>query len=109
MVAVLIALAASVGYGAGDFYAGVLARRLPTVLIAIWSQVVGLLALGAAAGLSGQPFALDGFIWGLGGGVASALALLFFYRALKTGPASVGRAGFGRRRADPRRRLGRTR
>lgn len=89
MTAVVLALTASLGYGASDFYAGVLARRLPTVLIALWSQVLGLLALGAAAALSGQAFSLDGFVWGLGAGVFGAVALLVFYRALQIGPASV--------------------
>lgn len=85
----LLAIAASVGYGVSDFYAGVLARRVPIVLIALWSQVIGLLALGAAAMISGQRFALDGFAWGVGGGVVAAVALLLFYRALEIGPASV--------------------
>jgi drug/metabolite transporter (DMT)-like permease len=86
---ILLALAASVGYGVSDFYAGVLARRMPTVLVALWSQVVGVVALGAAAALSGQAFAPAGFAWGIGGGVVGALALLLFYRALEIGPASV--------------------
>ncbi len=89
MLAVALALAASAAYGASDFYAGVLARRLPTVLIALWSQVLGLLGLGAAVALSGQRFDADGFAWGLGAGVVGAIALLAFYRALEIGPASV--------------------
>ena len=78
MTAALLAISASVGYGVSDFYAGVLARRLPTVLIALWSQVVGLVALGVAAAVSGQAFALEGFAWGVGGGVVAAVALLLF-------------------------------
>ncbi len=89
MGTILLALAASVGYGVSDFYAGVLARRMPTVLVALWSQVVGLVALGAAAAVSGQAFAPAGFAWGIGGGVVGAVALLLFYRALEIGPASV--------------------
>jgi drug/metabolite transporter (DMT)-like permease len=89
VLAVALALAASAAYGASDFYAGVLARRLPTVLIALWSQVLGLLGLGAAVALSGQRFDADGFAWGLGAGVVGAIALLAFYRALEIGPASV--------------------
>ena len=89
MSAALLAIGASVGYGVSDFYAGVLARRLPIVLIAGWSQVVGTVALGAAAVVSGQAFALEGFTWGVGGGVVGAVALLLFYRALEIGPASV--------------------
>jgi drug/metabolite transporter (DMT)-like permease len=89
VLAVALALAASLAYGASDFYAGVLARRLPTVLIAMWSQVLGLLTLGAAAALSGQPFDGDGFAWGLAAGVVGAVGLLAFYRALEIGPASV--------------------
>jgi drug/metabolite transporter (DMT)-like permease len=89
VTAALLAIGASVGYGVSDFYAGVLARRLPTVLIALWSQVVGLVALGIAAMVSGQTFATEGFAWGVGGGVVAAIALLLFYRALEIGPASV--------------------
>lgn len=85
----LLAIGASVAYGLSDFYAGVLARRMPTVLIALWSQVVGLITLGIAAWLSDQRFDVDGFAWGLGGGVVAAAGLLVFYRALAIGPASV--------------------
>jgi len=87
--AVVLALVASVAYGVSDFYAAVLARRLPTVLIALWSQVLGLLALAAITSLAGQPFVASGFAWGVGGGVVGAAALLVIYRALATGPASV--------------------
>lgn len=89
MSAAVLALVASAAYGASDFFAGVLARRLPTVLIALWSQVLGLLVLGTLTALSGQAFAARGFAWGLGAGVIGAVALLVFYRALATGPASV--------------------
>jgi drug/metabolite transporter (DMT)-like permease len=85
----LLAIGTSVAYGLSDFAAGVLARRMPTVLIALWSQVIGLVALGAAAWLSGQRFALEGFAWGVAGGVVAAVGLLLFYRALQIGPASV--------------------
>jgi len=85
----VLALAASLGYGLSDFTAGVLARRLPPVLIAYWSQVLGTLAFVAAAAGSGQRLELDGAAWGLGAGVVAAVALLLFYRALARGKASV--------------------
>jgi len=89
VLATLLAIAASIGYGISDFYVGLLARRLPTVLIALWSQVLGLAALGLAAVLSGQALAPAGLAWGAGGGVVGAVALLLFYRALEVGPTSV--------------------
>ena len=89
MTAAVLALAASVGYGASDFLAGLLVRRMASVLVAMWSQVLGTAAFVAAALASGQEATLGGMLLGLAAGAVGAAALLLFYRALELGPTSV--------------------
>lgn len=88
-MAIALSLAASVGYGVSDFIAGGMARRVPAVLLALWSQVasgVVLLVLVLALGQLPGAAALG---WGVAVGVVGALGTLVFYRALATGPTSI--------------------
>jgi drug/metabolite transporter (DMT)-like permease len=87
--AAALALAASLGYGASDYLAGRLVRRIASVLVAMWSQVAGTAALVTAAIVSGQGATLGGILLGLAAGAVGAGALLAFYRALELGPISV--------------------
>jgi drug/metabolite transporter (DMT)-like permease len=84
-----LALVASLGYGASDYLAGVLVRRIASVLVAMWSQVAGTAAFVAAAVASGQGATVEGVLFGLAAGGVGAGALLAFYRALELGPISV--------------------
>jgi len=87
--AAVLALGASVGYGASDYLAGLLVRRIAPVLVAMWSQVLGTAAFVAAALASGQGLPAGGALLGLAAGAVAAAALLLFYRALELGPTSV--------------------
>jgi hypothetical protein len=64
VTAAVLALEASVGYGPGLFLAGLLVRRMASVLVAMWSQVLGTAAFVAAAVASGQEATLDGMLGG---------------------------------------------
>ena len=88
-MAVLLALATSVVYGAADFLGGLAARRAHALVVVAVSQLAGLalvLALAAPAGGSAGPADLA---WGACAGAAGALALTLFYRALAEGAMSV--------------------
>jgi drug/metabolite transporter (DMT)-like permease len=89
VTAVLLALAASLSWGAADFGGGMLTRRLPAVAVAVVSQAAGFAALLVVAAAGGE--GLDGHglalvaLAGLGGGAG----LVAFYRALAVGTVSI--------------------
>jgi uncharacterized membrane protein len=88
-VAVLLALSSALVYGTADFCGGLAARRAGALAVVALVQVAGLLALLAVIPLlGGAPTAPD-LLWGAAGGVASAIGLAVFYRALADGVMSV--------------------
>ena len=90
MLAVGLALTASACWGIADFTAGLLSRRLSALLILLGQQAFGVIVVGAvlvatAEGPpSGRAVALS-----LLAGLAGAVALGCFYRALAVGTMSV--------------------
>ena len=86
---VALSVACAVFYGAADFCGGLATRRMPTFVVVVWSQAVGLLVLLAALPLvGGVPRASD-LAWGLACGVAGAIAVATLYRALAVGTMGV--------------------
>jgi uncharacterized membrane protein len=78
-------------FGVGDFMGGMAARRVRAVVVAAWSQLVGLtvimvLVLVVLAGA--HPSGAD-MAWGAAGGLVGAMGLLLLYTALSKGPMSV--------------------
>lgn len=87
---VVLALVASVLWGAADFGGGVLSRRQPVFLVMLVSQALGLAALLLVAGLSGAYDDPGNYLpWGVAAGVAGWLGFLAFYRALAIGPMGL--------------------
>jgi uncharacterized membrane protein len=87
--AVLLALASSLAWGTADFAGGMASRRLPSVTVALVSQLAGFVALLVAlvvrcGGLDWGSFSL-GLLAGAGGG----LGLAAFYQALAHGTMSI--------------------
>lgn len=88
-VAVTLALACSIAYGAADFFGGVAARGahvLRVVVIAAPASFLVELLLWPLVGASFPPGAVT---WGAASGVASAAAFALLYRTLAIGPMSV--------------------
>src|SRR3954447_8363690 len=87
-LALVLALASSVVWGAADFSGGLLTRRLPAFAVTVVSQAAGfavlLIALAIRGDLGARGFAL-GVLAGVGGGAGLAA----FYRALSLGTMSV--------------------
>ena len=88
-LAVLLALASSVAWGAADFGGGLVSRRLPTIAVTVVSQSAGfvalLVALAVHAGsIDGRSLAL-----GLAAGAGGGAGLAAFYRALALGTMSI--------------------
>jgi len=89
MAALLATLSAAV-FGVGDFMGGMAARRVRALVVAAWSQLVGLAVLVALVLVlpESSPTRAD-FLWGTAGGLVGAMGLLLLYTALSRGPMSV--------------------
>ncbi len=88
-MAVVLALASAVVYGAADFCGGLAARRATAFAVVALAQLAGLLAVGALLPwLGGDPTGAD-LAWGAAAGLAGASGLVLFYRALAEGVMSV--------------------
>ncbi len=90
MLAIALALGASLCWGSGDFLGGLTARRTSLWTVIIGSQAVGLAAAAAVTLATGHPWPGLGVVWPvLLGGVASVVAISSFYRALAIGTMSI--------------------
>ena len=84
-----LAVVASVAYGLSDVISGSAVRRHSTASVALWSQVTGLVLLGAGVLAVRPALTWPASGWGLAAGAVAAVALLFFYTALQRGRTSV--------------------
>jgi drug/metabolite transporter (DMT)-like permease len=90
VIAVALALGASLCWGVGDFLGGVSSRRLPTFTVLVLSQVAGLAAVGVlvAAAADGPPGATAlGFA--AGAGVGGLVGLAALYRGMAVGAIAI--------------------
>jgi drug/metabolite transporter (DMT)-like permease len=88
-VPAVLALLASIVWGVADFLGGSYSRRLPTPFVMLWSQAVGLVAVGVVLAL-GQWRAPGAYLWwGVGASLFGTLAGALFYRALALGTMSI--------------------
>jgi drug/metabolite transporter (DMT)-like permease len=88
-VAVVLALASAVVYGAADFLGGLSSRRASVFGVVAVSQLVGLLALLVLLPWLGGPVGPSDLAWGAAAGVAGATGLVLFFRTLARGIMSV--------------------
>jgi drug/metabolite transporter (DMT)-like permease len=104
MTGAVLAVLASLCYGSSDIVAGVAARRVTPIAVALWGHGIGTaVVVAATVVVAGRP------TWGafgpgvLAGGVAG-LGLLLYYGALRRGQVSVVTplAGHWRRRTGAR-------
>jgi drug/metabolite transporter (DMT)-like permease len=89
LAAALLALGASLAWGFGDFFGGVKARALPTVLVIAASQPFGLAALGIGVAVRGTGIPGDEVAWSALAAVIATTGLFAFYRGLAVGAMSV--------------------
>jgi drug/metabolite transporter (DMT)-like permease len=90
LIAVALALTASLVWGIADFGGGIGARRVHVVWALVVSQIAGLTLMGVLA-LATLPHPPSGreLAWGVFGGFAGALGLGAFYRALAVGTMGI--------------------
>ena len=70
MTAILLALGSSVGYGVSDFLASRVARRVPPVLLVLYSQALQSVVLLVVVVAVRQPYSGGGLGWGAVAGAA---------------------------------------
>mgnify|MGYP006360708313 CR=1 FL=1 len=86
---ILLALLAATSYGAGDFFGGLASRHAPVVRVTLLAQAVGALLLVVLVPLVGGTPSGGDVALGAAAGIAGALALLVFYKAMGSGAMSV--------------------
>jgi drug/metabolite transporter (DMT)-like permease len=89
MTALLLALASSTSYGASDFLAARVAKRLAPVLLVLYSQAAQGFVLLVIVLAVRQPVSTAGLAWGAVAGALIAIGLAAYYQALATGPTAV--------------------
>jgi drug/metabolite transporter (DMT)-like permease len=88
-LAVVLALASAVVYGASDFLGGLASRRASVFAVVALSQAVGLVALLLLLPWLGGPVTGTDVAWGAAAGLAGATGLMVFFRTLAGGVMSV--------------------
>lgn len=88
-MAIALALAAAIVYGASDFLGGLASRRTSTISAVVWSQAVGLVLLAGVLPLFGGHAVAGDILWGAICGVAGAIAIVSLYRGLAIGTMSI--------------------
>ena len=89
MTAILLALGSSVGYGVSDFLASRVARRVPPVLLVLYSQALQSVVLLVVVVAVHQPYSAGALAWGTASGVIGAAGLVAYYQALATGQTAI--------------------
>lgn len=89
MFAVILALAASLSYGACDFLAGSQARRTSLWTVLIFSQLAGLSLLALVVLARGHALPVEVLLPALGAGVFTAAASAAGFQALAVGVMSI--------------------
>jgi drug/metabolite transporter (DMT)-like permease len=90
VIAILLALGASVCWGVGDFLGGVSARRLRVLGVLAISQAAGFVAVGLVALVAGDEFlGTAATLAAVGAGVSSVVGLGSLYRGMAVGAIGV--------------------
>ena len=90
MLAIALALGASVCWGSGDFFGGLATRRATLWAVVVGSQAAGLAGAVVVVLVSGHGWPGLGALWPvLLGGIAGSVAIATFYKALAIGTMSI--------------------
>jgi drug/metabolite transporter (DMT)-like permease len=90
MIAIALALGASLAWGASDFLAGIKSRELAIIWVLLVSQATGLVLVTVTAAVSGEPLpGLHAVAWAAAAGVAELIGFAAFYRALAVGAMAI--------------------
>jgi drug/metabolite transporter (DMT)-like permease len=90
MIALSLALTASLGWGLADFLGGLKSRRLPAITVLIFSNLFGLGVIGAIVWLrEAAPPPPAAVLWATSAGVAAIAAMFLLYQGLARGKMAI--------------------
>ena len=89
MVAMLLALASSLGYGGADFAGGLASRDAHVFRVVAAAAPAGLVVNLLLLPVLGADWSASAVAWGAGFGLASAVAFTLLYQTLALGPMSI--------------------
>lgn len=89
MLSALLALVGAVVYGSADFFGGLAARRLRSIVVTATSAVGGFTALMLALPILGGVWHPVDVMWGALAGIFGVIALALLYACLAIGPMSI--------------------
>lgn len=81
----LLILLTALGFGAGDFFGGMAARKVSATTISLWSQLVAATFAGVLAVLFGGAPSVSGLLWGFGAGLMVGFGIVRYYHGLTRG------------------------
>ena len=85
-VEILLAAAAALVYGVGDYCGGRASRKIDSLVVTCAGQVFSLMLLGIFLIVLGDPTpGLHDWLWGAAGGIGGFVGLTLFYYALANG------------------------
>ena len=89
-VEILLAAAAALVYGVGDYCGGRASRKIDSLVVTCAGQVFSLMLLGIFLIVLGDPTpGLHDWLWGAAGGIGGFVGLTLFYYALANGSMTV--------------------
>ena len=89
-VEILLAAAAALVYGVGDYCGGRASRKIDSLVVTCTGQVFSLMLLGIFLVVLGDPTpGLHDWLWGAAGGIGGFVGLTLFYFALANGSMTV--------------------
>jgi len=89
-VEILLAAAAALVYGVGDYCGGRATRKIDSLVVTCAGQIFSLMLLGIFLVILGDPTpGLRDWLWGAAGGLGGFVGLTFFYYALAKGSMTV--------------------
>lgn len=88
-MALLYGLITAFAFGAGDYMAGQVTKRVPTLLVVLYAQAFGAVVMLPVALASGHTLSIYAVIWGLLGGLSLGLGFLLYFHALSLGKMGV--------------------
>ena len=89
MVAAALALVGALVYGAADFFGGLAAKRLRSLVVTAVAALAGLAALVIAQPAIGGVWATKDIAWGIVAGLFGVIAVALLYACLAIGPMSI--------------------
>ncbi len=89
MLSAALSLVGAIIYGSADFFGGLAARRLRSIVVTALSAFAGLLALAVALPIVGGVWRFEDALWGVLAGGFGMVAIVLLYASLAIGPMSI--------------------